>query len=71
MWRPEGRLRSSLMLGLMLAGGTLISGCDQRGFSGVQAEWERRKSQQFYVVAASSHSQTSTTTTQCVEAQQL
>ncbi|MEM7212553.1 MAG: hypothetical protein AAF479_11785 [Pseudomonadota bacterium] len=54
MWRPDGKLRSELMLGLMLAGGTLISGCDQRGFSGVQAEWERRKSQQFYVVAASS-----------------
>ena len=32
----------------------VLSACDQRGFSGVQAEWERRKSQQFYVVAASS-----------------
>ncbi|MEM9061020.1 MAG: hypothetical protein AAGD13_11220 [Pseudomonadota bacterium] len=31
----------------------MASGCDQRGLSGVQAEWDRRKGQQFYVVSAS------------------
>ncbi|MEL7470599.1 MAG: hypothetical protein AAFN27_19250 [Pseudomonadota bacterium] len=30
-----------------------VAGCDQRGFSATQAEWERRKGQQFYVVSAS------------------
>ena len=41
-------------IGAALCGAALVlTACDQRGFSGVEAEWERRKSQQFYVVAAS------------------
>lgn len=50
-----GLLSSRHMVALSLIGASLFTAaCEQKGFSGVQAEWDRRKAQQFYVVAASS-----------------
>lgn len=43
-------LAVSVLLGMLVG---VTSGCEQRGFSSVQAELDRRKAQQFYVVAAS------------------
>lgn len=41
-------------IALLAATLLVTAACDQRGFSGMQDEWDRRRAQQFFVISASS-----------------
>ena len=53
MFASVTKMRAAGLACLGLIGLTALGGCDQRGFSGLEAEWDRKRSGPYHVVSVS------------------